>query len=90
MSAFREVLDRLQEVSGLETVWEGANESIRTAASEAVSSTITSECDLPESARAYLDNEAVAALAYLLWLNRGCPNGSPEEDWFRNLLGRRW
>lgn len=25
----------------------------------------------------------IAALAYVLWQARGCPGGSPEEDWFR-------
>jgi hypothetical protein len=25
----------------------------------------------------------IAALAYQLWQGRGCPIGSPEEDWFR-------
>ena len=30
-----------------------------------------------------LDQAAIAARAYELWLARGCPNGSPEEDWFR-------
>ena len=25
----------------------------------------------------------IAALAYQLWQHRGCPTGSPEEDWFR-------
>jgi len=25
----------------------------------------------------------VAALAYQLWQDRGCPMGSPEEDWYR-------
>ncbi len=24
----------------------------------------------------------VAALAYQLWKDRGCPIGSPDEDWF--------
>jgi len=24
----------------------------------------------------------VAALAYSLWVARGCPMGSPDEDWF--------
>jgi hypothetical protein len=28
-------------------------------------------------------DEAVAKLAYQLWLDRGCPLGSPEEDWLR-------
>ena len=27
--------------------------------------------------------EQVARLAYQLWEQRGCPEGSPEEDWFR-------
>jgi hypothetical protein len=27
--------------------------------------------------------QATAILAYQLWLDRGCPVGSPEEDWFR-------
>ena len=25
----------------------------------------------------------IAVLAYKLWMDRGCPVGSPEEDWFR-------
>ena len=25
----------------------------------------------------------IAALAYELWHARGCPHGSPQEDWFR-------
>ena len=28
------------------------------------------------------DND-IAALAYHLWMERGCPIGSPEDDWFR-------
>jgi uncharacterized protein YjbJ (UPF0337 family) len=27
-------------------------------------------------------HDDIAALAYELWQTRGCPNGSPEEDWF--------
>ena len=30
--------------------------------------------------RDYLE---IAALAYQLWKNRGCPLGSPEADWFQ-------
>jgi hypothetical protein len=30
------------------------------------------------------DNEAeIAVIAYTLWEARGCPEGSPEQDWFR-------
>ncbi len=32
-------------------------------------------------------HEEIAALAYQLWNNRGCPLGSPEEDWCR---AERW
>ena len=28
-------------------------------------------------------HEEIAALAYALWEQRGCPAGSPEEDWLR-------
>ena len=27
--------------------------------------------------------EHIARLAYAYWQNRGCPDGSPEEDWLR-------
>lgn len=27
--------------------------------------------------------QEVAELAYRYWQARGCPDGSPEEDWFR-------
>jgi hypothetical protein len=29
------------------------------------------------------EQEAIAKLAYQLWSERGRPEGSPEEDWFR-------
>jgi DUF2934 family protein len=29
------------------------------------------------------DEEAISKLAYQLWKERGRPEGSPEEDWFR-------
>jgi hypothetical protein len=28
-------------------------------------------------------SEQITALAYALWRERGCPDGNPEEDWFR-------
>jgi hypothetical protein len=28
------------------------------------------------------DERDVATLAYRRWLERGCPQGSPDEDWF--------
>ena len=27
-------------------------------------------------------SNSIAMLAYTLWENRGCPEGSPEKDWF--------
>lgn len=33
--------------------------------------------------RAGGDDAAIAALAYQLWHERGCPIGSSEVDWFR-------
>ena len=29
------------------------------------------------------DEQEIAQLAYELWMERGQPEGSPEEDWFR-------
>lgn len=30
-----------------------------------------------------LDQEAIGRLAYFYWEERGCPNDSAAEDWFR-------
>ena len=30
-----------------------------------------------------VDPEMVEAMAYQLWLQRGCPVGSDQEDWYR-------
>jgi len=30
-----------------------------------------------------VNQEEISALAYELWMQRGCPLGSPEVDWFR-------
>ena len=34
-------------------------------------------------ADAPVDPETVEAMAYQLWLQRGCPIGSDQEDWYR-------
>lgn len=31
---------------------------------------------------AALEHDRIANLAYFCWQQRGCPEGSPEEDWF--------
>jgi hypothetical protein len=33
-------------------------------------------------AAAQFSREAIEKLAYQYWLNRGCPSGSAEEDWY--------
>jgi hypothetical protein len=35
------------------------------------------------SLHAALEHEAIVALAHRYWQERGCPEGSAEEDWFR-------
>jgi hypothetical protein len=32
---------------------------------------------------AALEHERIATLAYFYWQQRGCPNGSPDDDWLR-------
>ncbi len=48
---------------------------------EAVEATAISETEVLQESGTH--EAAVAALAYEFWLQRGCPIGSPEEDWFR-------
>jgi hypothetical protein len=40
-------------------------------------------------ARAEVGQEEVARLAYLLWEDRGRPQGTAEEDWFRAVAQLR-
>jgi hypothetical protein len=41
------------------------------------------ETVLPKNqASVSVDGDAIAKLAYDLWVGRGCPDGSPEEDWY--------
>lgn len=47
-----------------------------------------SDTNQPDESRGWnvsetVNNENVAALAYLLWHERGCPTGSDQDDWFR-------
>ncbi len=47
----------------------------------------TQQVETPEvpaqSSAALPTHEDIASLAYALWQERGCPEGSSEEDWFR-------
>jgi Protein of unknown function (DUF2934) len=36
-----------------------------------------------DSLLALLEHERIAKLAYSFWHQRGCPEGSPDDDWFR-------
>jgi len=36
-----------------------------------------------ETAGGEVASEAISKRAYELWLERGCPEGSPEADWFK-------
>ncbi len=40
---------------------------------------VCSPVEVPEAQ----NREQIAALAYQLWQDRGCPEGTPDEDWFR-------
>ena len=37
----------------------------------------------PAEIQKQYSREDIAALAYAFWAERGCPLGSPEQDWFR-------
>jgi hypothetical protein len=37
----------------------------------------------PATAGQHSDETGIAVLAYQLWMDRGCPIGSDQEDWFR-------
>jgi hypothetical protein len=45
----------------------------------------------PEKSIASDQHQKIEQLAYQLWLERGCPIGSDQEDWFRaeNMLNAR-
>jgi len=43
--------------------------------------TLRTENDATETVHAL--TEQIASLAHALWRERGCPHGSPEEDWFK-------
>ena len=43
----------------------------------------THKINILHRAEAPVDPETVEAMAYQLWLQRGCPIGSDQEDWYR-------
>ena len=51
---------------------------------------IPQEIDLAPAGGA-IPEDAISKKAYQLWLERGCPEGSPEQDWYQaesQLKGR--
>jgi hypothetical protein len=44
---------------------------------------VTVKDDIEESVFSKPSHEDIAVLAYSYWLERGQPDGSPEEDWLR-------
>ena len=44
---------------------------------------VTVHDDAEESIFSQLSHEEIAVLAYSFWMERGQPEGSPEEDWLR-------
>jgi hypothetical protein len=44
--------------------------------------TLEMETERERTLREEPDRRKVEQLAYRYWMERGCPDGSPEEDWF--------
>lgn len=49
----------------------------------------TKPTEKPREATHQASEQEIAALAYELWQARNCPEGSPEEDWFRAVESLR-
>ncbi len=45
--------------------------------------TVTTQPEISHSRSGIVDESAIAARAYELWQERGCPIGSDQEDWYR-------
>jgi hypothetical protein len=50
---------------------------ITTTRQDGITTTRVEEISKPEN------QQQIAILAYKFWQTRGCPEGTPEEDWFR-------
>ncbi len=61
-------------------------------AGRALDKPVISDPDVQARGADTVQEPAIAARAYELWQERGCPNGSDQEDWFRaeqELKGRK-
>ena len=70
----------IASLCGITTV--RATDAQRNATCTAPDEERASRCDLT-SWYASLERDAIIALAHRYWRERGCPEGSAEEDWFR-------
>ena len=50
---------------------------------EQAAATVNSAPASAEISEARPFHEEIAALAYSLWQARGCPEGTPDDDWFK-------
>lgn len=66
------------------------NPGITSSGAAAAAMALDTAAELGTSA-SVIEHEEIALLAYSYWEARGCPYGSPEEDWFRaeRDLGRK-
>jgi hypothetical protein len=85
LSSFEHGLCRRQPLSTKKESLTGKKDSVMASPTRKVPTSLTKSP--AESARPKntpeLQTQSIAALAYQLWQGRGCPDGSPEEDWFR-------
>ena len=52
----------------------------------ALGMTSVKKIQLQPELQAHLQQQTIEILAYTLWQQRGCPEGSPEEDWLEAKL----
>jgi hypothetical protein len=50
---------------------------------EPTSAAIENPMPVADSCTEVSNHEKIELLAYSYWMERGCPGGSPDEDWFR-------
>lgn len=74
----RQARDRGTETAGIKHQSDKQTVGLRSKDHSGISLKITNEHGLE-----LLGHRDIAKLAYELWQARGCPDGSPDEDWFR-------
>lgn len=52
----------------------------------AIGTTSVKKIQLQPELQAHLQRQTIELLAYTLWQQRGCPEGSPEQDWLEAKL----